>query len=99
MPSKKYSIVRCSMGVFLGFIEPESTETTKVVSEAIRLWRWYGAASLSQLAMEGTSQPKDCKFGVPVTRIELTSPTYGFEILSASDKAVESILSVKPWRA
>lgn len=98
MPEKEYKIVRCSMGVFMGFLEPESTETVKVVTEAIRLWYWVGAASLSQMAIEGVKEPDKCKFPAPVSRIELTSPTTGFEILSVTDKAVESIKSVRPWK-
>lgn len=94
---KKYVIVRTyAMGVFAGLLDPESTETKKVLIGARRLWYWSGAASLSQLAVDGTSNPKDCKFPTEVSRIELTSPQ-GFEILDVTDKARESIASVKVW--
>ena len=94
---KKYVIVRTyAMGVFAGTLEPESTETLKVLTEARRIWYWDGAASLSQLAMEGTSKPENCKFPIAVNRIELTSPQ-GFEVLDVTDKARESISMVKPW--
>lgn len=90
-------IVRCSMGVFAGMLSAESTETTKIVLNARRLWYWKGAASLSQLAMEGVTCPKECKFPKEVSRIELTSPTYGFEILDLTKEARKSIDSVKIW--
>lgn len=84
------------MGVFAGTLLTESTETVKVLKGARRIWYWAGAASLSQLAMEGTTKPKDCKFPCEVDRVELTSPQ-GFEILDVTDKARESISSVKVW--
>lgn len=95
--SERYVIVRTySMGVFAGILLPESTETLKVLKDARRIWYWAGAASLSQLAADGTSKPKECKFPCEVSRIELTSPQ-GFEVIDVSDKARESIKSVKPW--
>lgn len=95
--TERYVIVRTySMGVFAGTLLKESTETTKVLKGARRIWYWAGAASLSQLAMEGTSKPKECKFPCEVDRIELTSPN-GFEIIDVTDKARESIAGVKVW--
>ena len=98
MPEKKYVIVRTyAMGVFAGTLEPESTETKKILTQARRLWYWSGAASLSQLAEKGTSKPKDCKFPQEVARVELTSPN-GFEVLDVTDKARESIAGVSIWK-
>lgn len=93
----RYVIVRTyAMGVFAGTLDPESTETLKVLRGARRIWYWSGAASLSQLATDGTSKPKDCKFPCEVARVELTSPN-GFEILDVTNKARESISSVPVW--
>ncbi len=95
--NERYVLVRTySMGVFAGTLLPESTETLKVLKDARRIWYWAGAASLSQLATDGTSKPKDCKFPCEVARIELTSPQ-GFEVLDVTAKARESIASVKVW--
>jgi hypothetical protein len=94
----RYVIVRTyAMGVFAGTLADESTETVKILTNARRIWKWAGAASLSQLAMEGTSKPDECKFPQEVDRVELTSPQ-GFEILDVTDKARESINEVKIWR-
>lgn len=94
----RYVIVRTyAMGVFAGELLPESTETLKVLKNARRIWYWEGAASLSQLAVDGTSKPESCKFPVEVPRVELTSPQ-GFEVLDVSDKARESIASVPVWK-
>jgi hypothetical protein len=94
-----YKIVRTyAMGVFAGELDPSSTETVKILKNARRLWFWSGAASLSQLAIEGTSKPESCKFPCEVDRVELTSPQ-GFEILDVTDRAKESIAAVKIWKA
>lgn len=93
----RYVIVRTyAMGVFAGELHPDSTETLKILTNARRIWYWAGAASLSQLAVDGTCKPKECKFPIEVPRVELTSPS-GFEVLDVSDKARESISSVPVW--
>jgi len=95
---KKYVIVRTySSGVFAGYIESRNG-TEVVITNARRLWQWYGAASLSQLATDGTSRPNDCKFPVEVDRIELISPQ-GLEILDVTEAAEKSIKSVPVWKA
>lgn len=92
-----YVIVRTyAMGVFAGILDAESTETRKVLRCARRIWSWSGAASLSQLAVDGTSKPKECRFPAEVSKIELTSPN-GFEVLEVTSKARESIASVPVW--
>lgn len=95
----KYVIIRSfSFGVFAGYLMPESTENTKIIKNARRLWYWEGAASLSELATKGTSKPDQCKFPVEVEQIEVTSPE-GFEILLCTEQAKESIKSVPVWSA
>lgn len=95
MASKKqYVIVRTySAGVFAGNLV--SKKGKEVVLENVRrIWYWDGAASLSQLAVDGTSKPNTCKFPVPVSRIELTE---AIEILDVTPKAKKSIESVPIW--
>ena len=96
MNEEPYVIVRTySAGVFAGYLR--SREGTEVVlREARRLWYWDGAASLSQLAVEGVSKPKTCKFPTPVQKITLTE---AIEILEVSPEAQASIASVPVWRA
>lgn len=90
----EYALVRTySAGVFAGYIEKrEGMEAT--LRNARRIWYWDGAASLSQLAMEGTSKPQNCKFPREVDRVVLTQVV---EILDVTKKAKESIDSVKVW--
>lgn len=90
-----YKIVRThSAGVFAGTLESRDGKEV-VLTDARRLWYWAGAASLSQLAMEGTSQPGKCKFPAPVTRVVLTE---AIEILDVTDVARKSIEDVPVWR-
>jgi hypothetical protein len=51
---------------------------------------------LSQLAVDGTKLPGECKFPVEVPRIELTEV---IEILDVTAKAKRSISKVKIWEA
>lgn len=94
--SRRYVIVRTySAGVFAGNIESRSGKEV-VLSDARRLWYWAGAASLSQLAVSGTSRPKDCKFPIAVPRVELTE---AIEILDVTPDAEKSIREVPEWKS
>lgn len=91
----KYCIVRTySAGVFAGVVTAREGKEV-VVSNARRLWFWKGAASLSQLAMEGTSDPSGCKFPCPVDEVLLTEV---IEIIPTTDRGRASIEGVKIWR-
>ena len=91
----KYVIVRTeNAGVFAGWLESRNGQEV-VLQNARRIWFWKGAASLSQLAMEGTSCPNECKFPIAVTRVELLT---AIEILDCSPIAQTSILAVPIWK-
>lgn len=90
----RYCIVRTySAGVFAGNIESRNGQEV-VLTNARRLWKWSGAASLSQLAMEGVKNPDDCMFPCAVGRVELLQV---IEILNTTEKCEKSIKSVKTW--
>ncbi len=97
MEKSRLCIVRTySAGVFAGHIYSKSKDGKHVVlKNAIRLWYWKGAASLSQLAMEGVKTPAECKFAVPVDAVELTEV---IEIIPCSDKAAKIIQGVPSWK-
>jgi hypothetical protein len=95
MKKNKYVIVRTySAGVFAGELESRKGQEV-VLTNARRIWYWDGAASLSQLAMEGTKKPENCKFPVAVNRVELLQ---AIEILDVSEAAKKSIESVPIWQ-
>jgi hypothetical protein len=91
----EYVIVRTySAGVFAGSLEHRNGKEV-VIRNSRRLWYWEGAASLSQLAMEGTSNPSKCKFACVVNKTILTEV---IEIISITSKAKKSIESIGEWK-
>ncbi len=96
MASKKnrYVIVRTySAGCFAGeLISRKGQEVA--LKNARRLWQWSGAASLSQLAVDGTKNPSACKFPAVTPFHELTQ---AIEIIDTTPAARKSIESVPVW--
>ena len=95
---KKVIIRANHTGVFFGTLR-EKKETLAgvevVLENSRRLWYWDGAASLSQLATEGTARPNTCKFTVIVP---LHNVMDVIEIIPCSEKAIESIEAVTVWK-
>ena len=92
-----YVIVRSTnAGCFAGDLMSRSGDGSVVLKNARRLWYWAGAATLSQLAMEGTLKPAACKFPCPVAEQEVLGV---IEILKVTEKARKSIQEVPVWRA
>jgi hypothetical protein len=90
-----YVIVRTqSAGVFAGYLKSRTGQEV-VMKNARRIWYWTGAASLSQLAIDGTSSPDTCKFPEAVDTVELLQ---AIEILYVTQKAQSSIEAVRIWK-
>lgn len=91
----KYVIVRGDRsGVFAGNLV--SQEGQKVIlSNCRRLWYWSGAASLSQVAMDGVKNPIGCKFTVNVDSIAILD---AIEIIPTTAAAEANIKAVKEWK-
>lgn len=85
-------------GVFFGTLVSKTDTPAGVeveMQDSRRLWYWDGAASLSQLAVDGTVAPQECKFTVTVPQHVVMQVV---EIIPCSDKAVKSIEAVKVWK-
>jgi hypothetical protein len=82
-------------GVFYGEIIDYKGQTY-TIKNARRVWYWAGAASLSQLATDGTSKPSECKFPCAVLQVTLLDV---IEVIPMTSKAVESLNGVKEWKA
>jgi hypothetical protein len=80
-------------GVWLGKLDTREGSEVKL-TDAIRIWYWSGAASLSQLAVDGVKNPEQCKFAVPVDVTVLGV----CEVIVATDKAVKCIREVPSWK-
>lgn len=90
----KFCLVRTySAGVFAGTVIKGSGKEF-VVANARRLWYWSGAASLSELAVKGVANSKDCKFPIAVPEVYLSEV---IEIIPCTEEARKSIEEVKVW--
>ena len=91
-----YVIIRAAnAGCFAGELESYEGDSV-ILRNARRLWYWDGAASLSQLAVNGTTKSASCKFPVAVPRAQIFGV---IEILETTEKARNSIESVPEWKA
>ena len=90
----KFCMVRTySAGVFAGTLKERNGKEV-LLTNARRIHYWDGAASLSQLATDGTSKPQNCRFPVAVDEVLLTEV---IEIIPITDKAKASIDGVSVW--
>ena len=91
----KVVMVRSSdAGVFYGtLLSRDGTEVTLI--NARRVWYWDGAATLSELATNGTSKPQNCKFPAPTSGEHVVLGVC--EVIEVTDSAKESLDSVKVW--
>ena len=97
LDDKNYSIIRTvNAGVHAGYLHSTDLSNSSVVlKNSRRIWYWEGAASLSQLALEGVKKPKSCKFSVVVPEITLLGV---IEIIPCTTLAVQNISEVEIWR-
>lgn len=94
MENKKVIVRADRAGVFFGNIK-ERIGSEVTMTNVRRLWFWSGAASLSQLAINGVTNRHDCKFTIVVPEITILGV---IEIIPCSDEAIKSINSVKEWK-
>lgn len=94
MLNKKVIIRADKAGVLFGTLkEKNGSEVT--LTDCRRIWYWDGAASISQLAAEGTKVPDKCKFTMPVSEITVLGV---IEIIPCSEQAIKSIEGVAEWK-
>lgn len=91
----KRVIVRAyGAGVFFGTLTEKAGDEV-MLTDARRLWYWDGAASISQIAMEGVKRPNECKFTMAVNEIVIEKV---IEIIPCTDEAIANIEAVKIWK-
>ena len=94
---REYCIVRTySAGVFAGWFDRSTSGREGTVYGARRIYYWAGAASLSQLANDGTKSPNKCKFPAAVAEVDLKEI---IEVLPCTTDAMKSIEGVPEWSA
>ena len=74
-----------SAGVHCGYLVSRKGKEVKL-ADARRIWRWYGANTLNQLATDGCAD--NSNISVPVAEIELTE---AIEVISTTKTAEENL--------
>ena len=91
-----YVIVRGDRSAtFAGELQSHAGQIV-TLSNARRLWYWSGAASLSELAIRGPSNPAKCKFPAAVPEVTILD---AIEIIPCTVAAVKAIAGVPEWTA
>lgn len=83
-----------SAGVHFGYLKSRNGKEVELVN-AIRVWYWDGACSLSELATNGSTKIDKCKYSVTVPHIILTE---AIEIIDVTEKAKNQMESAKRWK-
>lgn len=83
-----------SAGVHLGYLKSMSGTVVQLLNSR-RVFYWDGAASLSQMAMEGVKKPENCKFSMIVPSIILTQ---AIEVIPITQKANDVLFAVPEWK-
>ena len=94
MENKYYIIRGDRSGVFFGQIAGRNGQEVEL-RNVRKLWYWDGACAVEQLAVDGVTNPSDCKFTVVVPEMVVTD---AIQILPCSDKAAKILGEVKVWK-
>ena len=96
LDGKEYCIIRTySAGVFAAYIDRKAKGQEQTIYNAIRLWSWSGACSISQLSAEGVKNPGKCNFAMEVSEIDLRQIV---EVVPCTLEAKRSITGVESWK-
>lgn len=94
MIGKKVIVRGEHSGVFYGTLVNKNGREAEL-ADCRRIWYWKGAASISQLAADGTNDPENCKFTVAVKSIIILD---AIEIIPCTSEAINSIDGVPVWK-
>lgn len=87
----RYCIIRTySAGVHAGYVKGYNGKEVTLINSR-RLWKWAGAFTLSEMAVNGVTKPDECKFATTIPEIILTE---AIEIIPCTEKGKKSIESV-----
>ena len=91
----EYVVTRSrNAGVHTGFLKSHEGQNVTLI-QSRRIWAWKGAASLSQIAMEGVKNPANCKFAMVVNEIRLCEVC---EVIPCTEEAMFCIQGVPEWK-
>tara|TARA_R100000541_G_scaffold22449_1_gene32402 strand:- start:986 stop:1402 length:417 start_codon:yes stop_codon:yes gene_type:complete len=94
-PKGDYVVIRTySAGVHCGYLKSRNGKEV-VLTNTRRIHTWQGAATLSQIAGDGISKPKECKLPAPIEEILLTE---AIEIIPCTKEAQKIIEGIPVWK-
>ena len=82
-------------GVFAGYLNEDFEDGRVKLYQAIRIWYWEGAFTLSEMALKGVSSKDECKFAIAVPNIIIQGVC---EIIECTEKARINLQSVIPYK-
>lgn len=89
-----YVVARCRYaGAHAGLLEWRDGQEA-ILRDSRRLWHWNGAATLSEVAVDGVDS-RTCRFGTPV-RVTLIDVIEIIDTTSVGRKAIEDAPKWKP---
>lgn len=90
-----YVLIRTySAGVHVGYQKGRVKDEVTLIKTR-RIYYWDGAASLSQIALEGVKKPQNCKFTVEIPQNTLLGV---IEVIPCTAAAVKNITEVPVWK-
>lgn len=94
MDNKYYIIRGDRSGVLFGQIAGRTGQEVEL-RNVRKLWWWDGACAVEQLAVDGVTNPSQCKITVVVPEMVVTD---AIQIIPCSDKATKVLSEVKVWK-
>ena len=85
-------------GVFIGKIV-EQKESTLIVTNCRRLYRWHGALDVISIAVNGVGSPSNCKFSAQFGDEDKSTILNVIELHPLSEKALQTINAVPVWKS
>jgi len=85
-------------GVHFGYLESQEHTLAGTLSKLIntrRVYSWQGAATLSQMALEGVKSPENCKFSVVLPENNIQNC---IETIPLSEQAFDCLQNVPIWK-
>ena len=93
-----FVLIRCNMaGCHFGYMlekrEPNGEFIGVTLLKSRRIYSWAGANTLSDLAMNGSTNPKDCKISLPVDKEDFMA----CEIIYCSENGKNALSAIPIW--
>ena len=91
----EYVMIRTySAGVHFGYLKSRTGKEVELVNSK-RVYTWSGACSLSQLAIEGSKNPNDCKIAMEIPKLTLPE---AIEVIPMTQDAKDNLNNIKVWK-